>query len=90
MHYNDSKAYAPKNMLKPLRVCADCGFKDTNPVPPAMCPQCHNNKDSPLAPINALRKMNRHQRRVHQAQQRAAQRKAQKIISREGGGYEAS
>ena len=73
-----------------MRVCADCGFKDCSPVPPAMCPKCHNNKDSPLAPINALQQMNRHARRAHEAKQKKLMRKVQKQIDREGGRYEAS
>jgi hypothetical protein len=75
---------------RPLRVCADCGFKDSSPVPPTMCPQCHNNPDSPLAPKNALQKMNRHARRAHEAQKRALQRRVQKQIAAEGGKYEAA
>lgn len=68
---------------RPLRVCADCGFKDSSPIPPPMCPSCHNNPDSPLAPKNALRKMNRKQRRMHEAELRLQQRRAQRQLDRE-------
>jgi hypothetical protein len=85
MHTNHDPRFARDNMLKPKvrRVCADCGFKDTSPVPPAMCPQCHNNPDSPLAPINAISKMNRHERRAHEAKQKKAQRDVQRQLDRE-------
>jgi hypothetical protein len=68
---------------KPTRICADCGYQSFDAIPPVMCPQCHNNPDSPLAPINAISRMNRHDRRAHAKKQEIAQRRAQRQLDRE-------
>ena len=86
-------------MKKPevKRVCADCGYKDSSLIPPAMCPMCHNNPDSPLAPKNAMVSGNRRSRRKRDAELRAEDKKQRKLMNKvnkqiaaEGGKYEAS
>ena len=62
-----------------LRVCVDCGFKDSSPVPPVMCPNCHNQKDSPLA-TGAVR-MSRHERRRRDKLAKLAERKNKKTAA---------
>lgn len=75
-----------------VRVCSSCGYKDSSPVPPVMCPACHFQEDSPLANTRPI--ANRKERRRIEAQQRLQMRKTQKQIDREtaktGGKYEAS
>jgi len=65
------------------RICADCGYKDSSPIPPAMCPMCHNNPESPLAPKNAMVAGNRKTRRKREAENRVLMRKVNKQLARE-------
>lgn len=77
-------------MDKYKRICPDCGYKDNSLIPPVMCPMCHNNPDSPLAPKNAIVAGNRKTRRKRDAEQRKMMKKVNKQIAAEGGKYEAS
>lgn len=90
----------PLQTRKHMRICADCGFKDTSIIPPTKCPRCHNQPKNPLneqaleaRPLNrAERRKQAVERRQRDKEQLKLERKVNAQIARENpsGQYEAS
>lgn len=79
---NEFPQTASSNPSPIRRVCGMCGYKDRNDIPPIMCPVCHFQEDSALAPKVQLQ--NRRERRAQAARHRLLMRKTNKQVAREG------